>query len=118
MVCKSFDFMSSMFFFICFAGFAYLVASRGPCTSQDQEFPQFKVEQCKVEHMVSVFEEKQMLLLSGVQLKDAESVANSLKKFAAPVELWKSTRMETAAESQEAVKQFLQTVDANDAVWY
>ena len=83
----------------------------------DTEFPQYKVEWCKVDQMVSNYGENKSLLDSGAQFDDAESLMNSLKKFAAPVEQWKSTRMETAIECEEAVQQFMQNIDAQNRVW-
>ena len=83
----------------------------------DTELPQYTVEQFKVERMVHAFTEKQLLLGSGSQRNDAQSHANSLQKFAAPVEQWKSTRMDTSSEREEAVRQFMQQIDAQGPVW-
>ena len=83
----------------------------------DTELPQCRVEQLKVDKMVHKYDEYQLFLDSGVEFNDGESLMNSLKKFAAPVEQWKSTRMETAIECESAVQQFMQKIDAQDPIW-
>ena len=83
----------------------------------DSDLPSFKVEQLKVEFMVASYEEKAELLARGIQLQNAESIMASITKFAAPVEQWKSAKLEEEADAQHAVAQFFAKVDKSDKIW-
>ena len=82
----------------------------------DAELPQKKVEQCRIDEQVRAYSEKQSMILDGNQFPD--SIKRSLEKFEEPVKKWKSTRMTTVTEMDEAVAQFKQSVDMEDPVWF
>ena len=82
----------------------------------DVELPQSKMDQYMIDEQVRAYSEKQSMILDGNQFPD--SIKRSLEKFAKPVKKWKSTRMTTVAEIEEAVAQFKQSVDMEDPVWF
>ena len=83
----------------------------------DSDLPSFKVEQLKVEFMIAAYEEKAQLLARGIQLKNAESIMASITKFAAPVEQWKSAKLEEETDVEEAVAAFFAKIDKSDEIF-
>ena len=64
----------------------------------------------------SVYSEKQAMVDSGMPFPD--SITVSLRKNANPVQQWKSTRMTTVRETEQALESFQSQVDMADPVWY